>query len=209
MNVLDVLKELADGLSSWTRRKEADQLQAALYAREQRARSEAETLLRMSTAFARETSRRRLVQTVVDSCTQLIGAAFGSFFYNVVNDKGESFMLYALSGAPAEAFSSFPMPRNTEVFDVTFRNRGTLLSEDITRDPRFGKNEPYYGMPPGHLPVHSYLAVSVVSQSGEVYGGLFFGHPEPGRFTQRHAEIAELLATKAGLAFDRAPLTDD
>ena len=30
-------------------------------------------------------------------------------------------------------------------------------------------------MPPGHLPVRSYLAAPVKSQSGEVLGGLFFG----------------------------------
>jgi GAF domain-containing protein len=33
-------------------------------------------------------------------------------------------------------------------------------------------------MPQGHLPVRSYLAVPVVSRSGEVLGGLFFGHAE-------------------------------
>ena len=53
---------------------------------------------------------------------------------------------------------------------------------DITQDPRYGNNAPHHGMPEGHLPVKSYLAVPVVSRSGEVLGGLFFGHsvPQPG-----------------------------
>ena len=37
-------------------------------------------------------------------------------------------------------------------------------------------------MPEGHLPVRSYLAAPVVSRTGEVLGGLFFGHPEPDVF---------------------------
>jgi hypothetical protein len=38
---------------------------------------------------------------------------------------------------PREAFSKFPMPRNTAVFAPTF-----IRSSDINKDPRFGKNEP-------------------------------------------------------------------
>lgn len=208
VNVLDVLREMTDGLAAWLRRKEIEASQAELFAREQQARTEAETLLKLSTAFARETSRRKLVQSVTDGCTQLIGAAFGSFFYNVVDDKGESYTLFTISGVPREAFESFPMPRNTKVFAPTFHNQGTVVSADITADPRYGHNEPYHGLPPGHLPVRSYLAVSVVSSTGVVHGGLFFGHPEPDRFTRRHVEIAELLAAKAAIAFDRAPLVD-
>ncbi|HEV2913870.1 MAG TPA: ATP-binding protein, partial [Pyrinomonadaceae bacterium] len=69
-----------------------------------------------------------------------------------------------------------------------------------------GKNSPYYGMPEGHLPVTSYLAVPVISRSGEVIGGLFFGHPEPGVFTERAAHIVEGLASQAAIAMDNARL---
>ena len=44
-------------------------------------------------------------------------------------------------------------------------------------------------MPEGHPPVRSYLAVPVLSRSGEVLGGLFFGHAEPGIFTERDERI--------------------
>ena len=106
-----------------------------------------------------------------------------------IDDKGESYTLYTLSGAPREAFAKFPMPRNTAVFAPTFNGEGIVRSADITKDPRFGKNEPYFGMPKGHLPVRSYLAVPVVSRTGEVLGGLFFGHPEPGVFDERAERI--------------------
>jgi signal transduction histidine kinase/ActR/RegA family two-component response regulator len=63
-------------------------------------------------------------------------------------------------------------------------------------------------MPEGHLPVTSYLAVPVISRSGEVYGGLFFGHPEEGVFTERAARIVEGLAAQAAVAMDNARLFD-
>jgi signal transduction histidine kinase/ActR/RegA family two-component response regulator len=64
-------------------------------------------------------------------------------------------------------------------------------------------------MPQGHLPVRSYLAVSVVSRSGEVIGGLFFGHPEPGVFAPRTERIIEGVAAQAAVAVDNARLYED
>src|SRR4051794_18191923 len=133
------------------------------------------TLQRVGTALTAERDLHTIVQIVTDAGTELCGAQFGAFFYNVLNDAGESYMLYTLSGVPHEHFSRFPMPRNTEIFDPTFRGQGVIRLDDVTKDPRYGKNEPYFGMPPGHLPVRSYLAVPVVSRTGEVLGGLFFG----------------------------------
>jgi GAF domain-containing protein len=72
------------------------------------------------------------------------------------------------------------MPRNTEVFEPGFLGEGIVRSADITKDPRYATNEPYFGMPDGHLPVRSYLAAPVISRSGGVLGSLFFGHPEIG-----------------------------
>ena len=61
-------------------------------------------------------------------------------------------------------------------------------------------------MPQGHLPVRSYLAVPVVSRSGEVLGGLFFGHPEPGVFGERAERIVAAIAVQAAIAIDKARL---
>ncbi|MET9002682.1 GAF domain-containing SpoIIE family protein phosphatase [Amycolatopsis sp. NPDC004169] len=149
----------------------------------------------------------RIVQAATDAATQATGAGFGAFFYNLIDEFGESYTLYTISGVPREAFARFPMPRNTDVFAPTFDGTGTVRSPDITRDPRFGKNAPYHGMPEGHLPVCSYLAVPVLSPtSGEVLGGFFFGHPEPDRFTARHEYLAEGIAAYTAIALDNARL---
>src|SRR6201997_5340528 len=108
-----------------------------------------EILLRVGAEIASELNLDRAVQTVTDAATELTGAACGSFFYNVLNEAGESYMLYTLSGVPREAFSKFPMPRNTAVFAPTFAGDGIVRSDDITKDERYGKNDPHYGMPKG------------------------------------------------------------
>jgi PAS domain S-box-containing protein len=146
------------------------------------------------------------VQAVTEAATDLTGARFGSFFYNVVNEEGASYMLYTLSGIPREAFAHFSMPRNADLFGPTFRRERVVRIDDVKRDPRYGKNSPYYGMPEGYLPVTSYLAVPVVSHSGEVIGGLFFGHPEPAMFTERDEVIVSGLASQAAIAMDNARL---
>ena len=165
-----------------------------------------DVLNRTGAALAAELDVEKIVQIATDACTEIVDAEFGAFFYNVINDKGESYMLYALSGAPREHFDKFPMPRNTAVFEPTFKGTGVIRSDDILKDPRYGKNEPHYGMPKGHLPVRSYLAVPVISRSGEVIGGLFFGHGEPGKFVDEHEELLIGIAGQAATAIDNARL---
>ena len=165
-----------------------------------------EILNRAGSALAAKTDLQELVQIVTDAGVELTGAEFGAFFYNVENEAGESYTLYTLSGAPAEAFSQFPMPRNTAVFGPTFAGEGIVCSHDITQDERYGKNAPRHGMPEGHLPVRSYLAVPVISRAGGVIGGLFFGHGDVGVFDDRSARGLEGLAAEAAVAIDNARL---
>jgi PAS domain S-box-containing protein len=164
------------------------------------------TLNEIGKTISAELNLHNTVQAVTNAATELTGARFGSFFYNVLNEEGASYMLYTLAGTPRDAFVNFPMPRAADLFGPTFRGEGVVRIDNVKRDPRYGKNSPYYGMPEGHLPVTSYLAVPVVSRSGEVLGGLFFGHPEPGMFTERDEIIVSGLASQAAVAMDNARL---
>ncbi|WP_133645722.1 response regulator [Paraburkholderia flava] len=176
---------------------------------ERRLREESRTLEilnRVGIAVAAELDLDRAVQVVTDAATELTGAAFGSFFYNVQDADGGSYMLYTLSGVPKDTFSRFPMPRNTAVFNATFSGEGIVRVDDIREDPRYGHTPPHHGMPEGHLAVCSYLAAPVVSRTGEVIGGLFFGHPERGVFTARAERILAGIAAQAAIAIDNARL---
>ncbi|APX88049.1 hypothetical protein BV511_06785 [Methylorubrum extorquens] len=165
-----------------------------------------EVLNQTGSRIAAELDLDRLVQTVVDAGVELTGAQFGAFFYNVLDEAGGKYMLYALSGAERSAFEKFGMPRATAVFAPTFRGDGIIRSADILQDERYGRNAPHSGMPKGHLPVRSYLAAPVVSRSGEVIGGLFFGHSEPGVFSERAEQVLTGLAAQAAIGIDNARL---
>lgn len=165
-----------------------------------------ELLNKIGQEIASQLDLQKLVQTVTDAGREMSGAKFGAFFYNIIDQRGESLVLYTLSGAPREAFEKFGHPRATPVFAPTFRGEGIVRSGDITQDPRYGKMPPHHGMPKGHLPVRSYLAVPVISRAGDVIGGLFFGHPEPNIFTERSEHLIVGIAAQAAIAIDNARL---
>jgi len=151
--------------------------------------------------------RETILQKVTDIATELTRAAFGAFFYNVTDpESGDAYKLYTLSGAPRQAFAKFPNPRATAVFAPTFHGEGPVRLADVTQDPRYGQSAPYHGMPPGHLPVRSYLAVPVKGVAGDVLGGLFFGHPAIGAFTEQHERLAAGVAAWASVALENSRL---
>jgi PAS domain S-box-containing protein len=165
-----------------------------------------ETLNNVGAMVASDLDRSKVVQAVTDAATELTGAQFGAFFYNVLDERGETYTLYTISGVPREAFSKFPMPRNTAVFEPTFKGTAVVRSDDITKEPQYGHNAPHQGMPTGHLPVRSYLAVPVRGRGGDVIGGLFFGHSEVARFAEHHERIAVGIAAWAAVALENAYL---
>ena len=169
-----------------------------------------EKLAAVGAIVASTLDRETIVQKVTDTATELTHAQFGAFFYNVTDpESGEAYMLYTLSGVSREAFANFPQPRATAVFAPTFHGDGPVRLEDVTADPRYGRSAPHFGMPPGHLPVRSYLAVPVRGLMGDVLGGLFFGHSEVGVFTEQHERLALGVASWASVALENARLYAD
>jgi PAS domain S-box-containing protein len=173
-----------------------------------RYRNKLEIINSIGVSLGAERKLEKLVQEITDAGRELCGAGFAAFFYNVVDAAGESYTLYTLSGAPREAFEKFGMPRNTPIFAPTFAGEGVVRIADVKEDPRYGQMAPHHGMPAGHLPVRSYMAVPVTSRTGAVIGGLFFGHPQPGIFTEDSERILVALAAQAAVAIDNARLYD-
>jgi PAS domain S-box-containing protein len=182
---------------------ERARLQAA--AREQAAITE--KLGEVGAALASTLDRDVIVQRVTDIARELTHAEFGAFFYNVRDPNAEdSNLQYTLSGVPKEALSGLPQLRAAAVFGPTFRGEGPVRLRDVRTDPRYGTNPPDVGMPPGQLPMRSYLAVPVKGMYGSVLGGLFFGHSQVGVFTKQHEQLAEGIAGWASLALENSRL---
>jgi PAS domain S-box-containing protein len=165
-----------------------------------------ELLVVSGRSIASQLDLQGILQTVTDTATQLSGGQFGAFFYNVANEKGESYVLYSLSGAAREAFEKFGLPRYPPIFNPTFMGQGIVRCADLTKDARYRTMQPHHGMPDGDLPLRSYLAVPVVSRTGDVLGGLFFGHSDVGVFTERAERIVSGIAAQAAIAIDNARL---
>jgi PAS domain S-box-containing protein len=97
-----------------------------------------------------------------------------------------------LTGAQVGAFEHSPSA-------AAFGGEGPVRLDDVTADARFGSNPPFPG-------IRSYLAVPVVSRSGEVIGGLFFGHEHVGVFDEHDERLVAGLASQASIALDNARL---
>ena len=165
-----------------------------------------ETLHRVGGLLSAQLELEPLVQLATDAVVEVTGAQFSAFFYNAAAAGDEAYLLYAVAGVDRSHFDQFPMPRPTAIFAPTFAGAGIVRSDDITADPRYGHSAPYHGMPPGHLPVRSYLAVPVITQDGTVEGGLFLGHADIGVFDDRAERLVTGIAAQTAGALDNARL---
>jgi signal transduction histidine kinase/ActR/RegA family two-component response regulator len=192
-----------------TRQRIEEELRSAKTVLEEQ-RRDLELLNRTGAMLGEKLDLESLLQAITDAGTQLTGAEFGAFFYTATDPTGGVFMLYTLSGAPREAFERLGHPRATPLFAPTFDGTGGVIRiGDVRKDPRYGQWDPHRGMPEGHLPVCSYLAIPVTVRSGKVIGGLFFGHRKPDVFTERSERLLLGLAGPASIALDNARMYED
>jgi signal transduction histidine kinase len=159
--------------------------------------------------IAAELDPGRLAQTVIDAATALTGAEIGALFHGLADGKAGSYPLHAVSGAAHERFAGLALPRSTGLLAPAFLGQEVTRLDDVTADPRHAKNYPHRGIPDGHPPVRSYLAVPVVSRSGAAIGALLLGHSACGVFTERAERAAIELAACAATAMDNAQLYED
>jgi PAS domain S-box-containing protein len=147
-----------------------------------------------------------LLQVVTDAATQISGARAGAFFLRTGGEDDPAFTPATLAGADREAFAAArPVPM-TPLFAPTWRGERPVRIDDVAADARFGQVMPHDHSPSGAARVRSYLAVPVTSRSGDVIGGLFLGHPEPGRFSARSERLVLGVAAQAAVAIDNARL---
>jgi PAS domain S-box-containing protein len=164
------------------------------------------TLSEVGVSVAASLEQGAIVQNVIDAATTVTHAEVGAFFYNVIDGQtGDTDTLYALSGLANDAFEGLPQPRSTGVFASASYSDGVVRLDDVTKDPPYEHNPLQHGVD-GHQPVRSYLAVPVKTASGEVLGGLFFGHSKAGVFSAEDEQLALGIAAWASVALENARL---
>ena len=167
-----------------------------------------ELLNSTGTTLASTRDLRSLLQAVTDAATDIAGARHGAFLYHGQDGGGGDntmFSLFTVSNASPAELESFGEPGTSGLFGPALSGpalseQTVLRSDDILFDARF------QALPNAHPPLRSYLAVPVVAHSGEALGTMFFGHPEPGVFSERTERIVRGIAAQAAVAIDNARL---
>lgn len=165
-----------------------------------------ESLNQTGPAFAQHLDLNDLLQVVTERATEVVGARFGAFYFKGTEAPNNPFVVATLSGGEREAFEELGLPGKTPLFDATFQGEAVVRADDITTDPRYGSALPQNSELKGRPAIRSYLAVPVVSRSHEVLGGLFFGHPEVARFSERSERLLHGISAQAAIALDNARL---
>ena len=171
-----------------------NRLQASLAQRNQ----ELLVLHDASLAIVGEHNLETVLQLVVDRARDLVGARYGAL--SLVRDEGgiEAFLTSGISD-DERALLGDP-PEGHGILGVVLHDGATLRMDDLTRDPRS------VGFPPHHPPMHSLLAVPVVSQ-GNVLGNLYLTEKLGAHSFDEHDEQSlQRFATLAALAIENARL---
>ena len=204
-DMLNALSTIADTLALGIARKTSDigRRRAERMLRAQNERLE--LLHELGKQLVAELDVQALVQKVIDTATHLAGAQVGAFFYHLQGENNETLTYYALAGHGRDGFATLPLPRTTPLLSHTFLSEEVVRIDDVRTHASFGKLGPYFGMPKGHAPVTSYLAVPVRSRDRRI-GVLLFGHAEAGVFTEETERVIIGIASTAAIAVDNARL---
>jgi PAS domain S-box-containing protein len=161
------------------------------------------TLGEMGALVASTLDRQAITLRVAEVATALTHAQWGAFAYSERDrESGDESMQYSVSRAPRDAVAQFLRWPAAAVFESVFRGNVLRLG-DVTADPRFeDRASPLKTA--DDLPVRSVLALPVKGVSRDVLGVLFFGHPEPERFTEQHQHLAAGIAAWASIALENA-----
>ena len=171
-----------------------NRLQASLAQRNQ----ELLVLHDASLAIVGEHNLETVLQLVVDRARDLVGARYGAL--SLVRDEGgiEAFLTAGISDDVRAVLG--PPPVGHGILGVVLNDGATLRLDDLTRDPRS------VGFPPHHPPMHSLLAVPVISQ-GSVLGNLYLTEKLGAySFDEHDEESLQRFATLAALAIENARL---
>jgi PAS domain S-box-containing protein len=126
--------------------------------------------------------------------TELTGAEFGALFMNESDARlGGRPVLRAQSARADNPLVKLPPLHTAALLTPVVRHGHILRLDDVT-------------IVAGPSPVCSLLAVPVKAPSGEVIGGLFFGHSRTDAFTDQHQELAVGVASWASLALENSRL---
>ena len=158
-----------------------------------------ETLLSAGVAIFSEHSLERVLQQIVDSAREVVGARYAAL--GVLGPDRQSLSQFVTSGlSEVERERIGELPRGRGLLGLVIREPKPIRSADINRHPK------RYGFPPNHPPMKSFLGVPIRSR-GEVFGNLYLTEKIGAKeFDVEDEAIAVLLAASTAVAVENARL---
>ena len=156
---------------------------------------------RATRAIAGELDLDRVLQLIVDSVRELVGARYAALGSVDANGRIERFITSGISADLRRQIG--PLPEGHGLLGTIIRDGVTLRIPDIARHPDT------YGFPPHHPPMQSLLGVPV-RFGGETVGDLYLTEKEEGdEFSAADQELVEMFALHAGIAIQNARLIQE
>ena len=153
---------------------------------------------RATRAIAGELDLDRVLQLIVDSVRDLVGARYAALGTFDVAGRIERFITSGISDDLRARIG--PLPQGHGLLGTIIRDGATLRIPDISRHPES------YGFPPNHPPMHSLLGVPI-RVAGTVVGNLYLTDKEGAvEFSEGDQELVEMFAGHAGIAIQNARL---
>ena len=140
-------------------------------------------LQRTCSTLAAEQELEKVVQLVTDAGCELSGADHGAFYLRVSGSSGDSYVLSAVSGSPAEPFE--PVLRRESFLMGDARNESTPLESRSAR---------------------GLLDVPVDGKGGETLGCIRLAHTDAHSFTPKSTQWMVALAAQTAVAIENAKL---
>lgn len=149
-------------------------------------------------AVAADLGLESVLQKVVDQARELVGSRYGAL--SLLKETG-GIDIFLTSGLSCQARARLgPPPEGRGLLGVVLHEGQLLRLSDLNLDARS------IGFPPGHPPMHSLLAVPILSR-GQVLGNLYLTEKEAApEFSPEDEATLGRFATQAAVAIENARL---
>jgi two-component system, NarL family, sensor histidine kinase DevS len=153
---------------------------------------------RATRAIAGELDLDRVLQLIVDSVRELVGARYAAL--GTFDDSGR-IERFITSGIDAELRARIgPLPQGHGLLGTIIRDGRALRIPDIAKHPES------FGFPPHHPPMHSLLGVPI-GIAGEIVGNFYLTEKVGAtEFSDADQELVERFAAHAAIAIQNARL---
>jgi GAF domain-containing protein len=141
-------------------------------------------------------SFRELLQSVVEVARAIFGAKASSIF--LLDEEADELVFEAVAGEGAETLIGKRFPSSTGIAGWVLVTRQPLVIEDVTQDPRFGKE---VAESTGYVP-KGMMAVPLLHEERALGVLEVLDRPQRSQFSLVEMDLLGLFANQAAIALD-------